>query len=302
MSTALADVGIDTPILNMQSVVKSFAEKSVLNQLNFSLKHGQVVGLLGRNGAGKSTLIECALGLRNIQAGEISVFGEDPQALSPATRGRIGYVPQKTDLFGWMTAPQMLGFFKAFYPRWNEDKANALLSRWSISQTTLIDKLSGGEKQRLAIIRALAHEPDLLILDEPVSSLDPAGRRDFLRELVDTVIDRSATILFSTHILTDLQRVAVNAAFLHDGRILLQDELDNIAESAVMLTGSHEALMPLAEYLVTPIPHAQIKSDPLNLRLVAQIHPQVVPQILAENPIIAIEHLSLEDFFIEATK
>jgi ABC-2 type transport system ATP-binding protein len=302
MNTALADAGIDTPILNMQSVVKSFAEKSVLNQLNFSLKHGQVVGLLGRNGAGKSTLIECALGLRNIQAGEISIFGEDPQALSAITRGRIGYVPQQTDLFGWMTAPQMLGFFKAFYPRWNEDKANALLSRWSISPITLIDNLSGGEKQRLAIIRALAHEPDLLILDEPVSSLDPAGRRDFLRELVDTVIDRSVTILFSTHILTDLQRVAVNAAFLNDGKILLQDELDTIAESAVMLRGKREALMPLAQYFVTPMPHTQTKSAEENLHLAAQLPPQKMAQTVAENPTIAIEHLSLEDFFIEATK
>jgi ABC-2 type transport system ATP-binding protein len=100
--------------------------------------------------------------------------------------------------------------------------------------------LSGGQQQRLSIIRALAHEPDLLVLDEPVSSLDPAGRREFLRELVDQVLDRGTTVVLSTHILSDLERVAFNVAFLRDGRITVQAPLDELLDTTRQVTGTRE--------------------------------------------------------------
>ncbi len=159
---------MNAPLLQMQSVYKHFPGKYALDGLDFSVSGGQVLGLLGRNGAGKTTLLECALGLREIDRGQIELYGESPRALSETSRARIGYVPQQTDLFEWLTPPQMLAFFKAFYVRWNDAKVSALLERWSIPVHLMIGKLSGGEKQRLAIIRALAHDPELLILDEPV--------------------------------------------------------------------------------------------------------------------------------------
>lgn len=221
--------------IQMRGVARRFGSKTVLDGLDWEVGPGQVIGLLGRNGAGKSTLMECLLGLREIDGGSIVLFGESPAALSDATRARIGYVPQKSDLFDWMTPLQMLDYFKALYPRWNDAKVEGLLGRWGIDlamRNKPIRRLSGGEQQRLSIIRALAHDPELLVLDEPVSALDPAGRRDFLTELIDGVIERGTTVVFSTHILTDLERVALDVAFLKDGRIVLEGDLDDLLDGA----------------------------------------------------------------------
>ncbi len=222
-------------IIEVSSIVKRFDSRAVLDGLNWQIMPGQVVGLLGRNGAGKSTLLECLLGLRETDSGSVTIFGEDVANLSEAARARIGYVPQQSDLFEWLTPRQMLDYFKALYPRWNDAKVALLLARWgfdALKCATPISRLSGGEKQRLSIIRALAHDPDLLILDEPVAALDPVGRRDFLRELIDGVIERDTTVVFSTHILSDLERVALDVAFLKNGKIALQGPLDELLESA----------------------------------------------------------------------
>jgi ABC-2 type transport system ATP-binding protein len=221
------------PIVRLSSVSKRFGDHAVLDGLDWQISPGQVVGLLGRNGAGKSTLLECLLGLRELDGGSATLFGEDVANLSDATRARIGYVPQKNELFEWLTPLQMLDYFKALYPRWNDAKVAELLARWGFDERLRrqqIRHLSGGEQQRLAIIRALAHEPDLLILDEPVSALDPLGRRDFLRELVEQVIGRGTTVVFSTHILSDLERVAFDVAFLGEGRIVRQGQVDELVE------------------------------------------------------------------------
>jgi ABC-2 type transport system ATP-binding protein len=218
----------------LSSVSKHFGASQVLDRLDWQIAPGQVIGLLGRNGAGKSTLLECMLGLRETDGGSVSLFGEDVARCRNGARAGIGYVPQKSDLFDWLTPVQMLDYFQAMYPRWNAAKVEGLLSRWGFDakRTSPIKKLSGGEQQRLSIIRALAHDPDLLVLDEPVSALDPVGRRDFLRELVDQVIERGTTVVFSTHILSDLERVAFDLAFLKDGRIALQGQTDALLEGA----------------------------------------------------------------------
>jgi ABC-2 type transport system ATP-binding protein len=215
----------------------AYGAKSVLQYLDWQPPAGQVVGLLGRNGAGKTSLLEALLGLREGQGGSVHLFGETGPVLSDATRARIGYVPQQSNLFEWMTPGELLDYFRSFYPRWNQAKVDGLLSRWDIDRRQPIAKLSGGQQQRLSIVRALAHEPDLLVLDEPVSSLDPAGRRDFLQELVAQVIGHGTTVVFSTHILSDLERVAFNVAFLGGGRIVLQAPLDELMDEARSITG-----------------------------------------------------------------
>jgi len=215
-----------------------YGKQTVLDGLDWSLRPGQVVGLLGRNGSGKTTLLESLLGLRDTAAGTVHLFDQPVATLDDALRARIGYVPQQSDLFDWLTPAQMLGYFKSFYSRWNDAKVDGLLSKWGIDRDKLIAKLSGGQQQRLAIVRALAHEPDLLVLDEPVASLDPAGRRDFLRELVDQVLNRGTTVVFSTHILSDLERVAFNVAFLDGGRITVQAPLDELLETTRRVSGT----------------------------------------------------------------
>jgi ABC-2 type transport system ATP-binding protein len=226
-----------SPCLALQGLAVSFGAQRVLDGLDWALPAGRVVGLLGRNGAGKTTLIETLLGLREPVAGHAQVFGQPSLVLDDAARARIGYVPQRSDLFDWMTPGQLLAYFRSFYPRWNAAKVDGLMSRWDIARDKTIRKLSHGQQQRLSIIRALAHDPDLLVLDEPVASLDPAARRDFLGELVEQVIDQRTTIVFSTHILSDLERVALDVAFLSGGRIALHAPLDELLESSVRLGG-----------------------------------------------------------------
>ncbi len=228
------------PTADMRGLNLAYGKKPVLKGLDWQLHPGQVIGLLGRNGAGKTTLLEAMLGLRDLQGGSVELFGESGPQLSDATRARIGYVPQRSDLFEGFTANELLAYFRSFYPRWNTGKADGLLSRWDIARDQPIARLSGGQQQRLSIIRALAHEPDLLVLDEPVSSLDPAGRREFLRELVDQVLDRGTTVVLSTHILSDLERVAFNVAFLRDGRIAVQAPLDELLDTTRQVTGTRE--------------------------------------------------------------
>ena len=228
------------PTADLRGLNLAYGKKPVLKGLDWQLHPGQVIGLLGRNGAGKTTLLEAMLGLRDLQGGTVELFGESGPQLSDATRARIGYVPQRSDLFEGFTANELLAYFRSFYPRWNTSKVDGLLSRWDIARDQPIARLSGGQQQRLSIIRALAHEPDLLVLDEPVSSLDPAGRREFLRELVDQVLDRGTTVVLSTHILSDLERVAFNVAFLRDGRIALQAPLDELLDTTRQVTGTRE--------------------------------------------------------------
>ncbi|MCV2370444.1 ABC transporter ATP-binding protein [Roseateles oligotrophus] len=229
----------------MQGLSLSYGQQKVLSDLDWQLLPGQVVGLLGRNGAGKTSLLETLLGLREPQTGRVQVFGQTAAELDDAGRARVGYVPQQSDLFEGFTPAQLLRYFRSFYPRWNEAKVEGLMSRWDIARDKPIAKLSGGQQQRLSIIRALAHEPDLLVLDEPVASLDPAGRRDFLRELVDQVLDRGTTVVFSTHILSDLERVAFNVAFLKQGRIVLQAPLDELLDEVRVLSGPSAELQAL---------------------------------------------------------
>ena len=242
-----ADAGPTTaPRVEIEGLSLAYGRQPVLQGLQWQLHAGQVVGLLGRNGAGKTTLLEAMLGLRDTSAGSVRLFSQPAAKLDDAARARIGYVPQQSDLFEELRADELLSYFRSFYPRWNDAKVQGLLQRWAVPRDIPIGRMSGGQQQRLSLIRALAHEPELLVLDEPVANLDPLARRDFLRELVERVLDRGTTVVFSTHILSDLERVAFNVAFLREGRIALQSPLDELLEETRLLVGPDALLAMLS--------------------------------------------------------
>lgn len=286
------------PIVALKGISKSFGTQPILQGLDWNVEAGRVVGLLGRNGAGKSTLIECMLGLRETAAGSALLFGENvARGLSEQARAGIGYVPQKSDLFDWLTPVQLLAYFRAQYPRWNEAKVNGLLERWlpASARNKAITQLSGGEKQRLSIIRALAHDPSLLVLDEPVASLDPVGRRDFLRELIEGVIERGTTVIFSTHILSDLERVAIDLAFLKDGRIALESPLDELLGSARRIVGAASELAAL--HVAGEISREQDPGGTMSI--VARLSDAEAAALGSK---VRVENIGLEDLFVEVTK
>lgn len=284
--------------LSIQGLTKRYDGMAVLDDLDLELTQGAVLGLLGRNGSGKTTLMECALGLRSTNRGTVQVMGANPLDLPDEIRAKVGYVPQSGELFEWLTPRQMLNYFASFYSTWNSSKVEGLLSRWQIDSEKVIGKLSVGQKQRLSIIRALAPEPSLLVLDEPVAALDPAARRDFLRELVDSV-QRGTTILFSTHILTDLERIALDVAVLRQGKIALHLSLDELSESIRKVSGPSIAISIMPKEAV--LKQSSTENGSVTAILRVNDDQQRMLDGLASRGV-QTEPLSLEDIFVELTQ
>ncbi|MCK4981029.1 MAG: ABC transporter ATP-binding protein, partial [Candidatus Delongbacteria bacterium] len=156
---------------------------------------------------------------------------EDSWDLSGEVKHRIGYVPQVFNMMDmWMKVSSLFDYVSMFYKKWNSEKVNLLMKKWNIDPSATFRKLSEGEKQKVAIILAMGHEPDLYIFDEPVASLDPVARRDFIKELVELNLESGSTMLFSTHITSDLERIAADVALLKDNEIHYVGDLSALKE------------------------------------------------------------------------
>ncbi len=227
---------ITKTIIKINSLNKSYKKEQVLKELNWQVNQGDIVGLLGKNGAGKSTLLKSLLNIEEIDSGEITLFGEQHQQLTAQIKGRIGYVPQENDEISWLSISDLIKFRKQFYHQWSDEKVAELIERWDINTKKTIAELSPGQVQRVLIILALAPMPELIVFDEPAAALDPAARREFLKEIVSLASDENITIVFSTHIVSDLERVANKVAILEQGKICYFDDLDTTKENVVQLT------------------------------------------------------------------
>jgi ABC-2 type transport system ATP-binding protein len=215
--------------LSAQQVCLRYDEALVLNNLSLDLPAGAVVGLVGRNGAGKSSLLRCFLGLSVPQSGSLTVLGDSAKQLTDGVRERLGYVPQQADLVDWMSVWQHIEYIGSFYSQWQLGRAQSLCERLELPMHPKVKNLSVGDKQKLAIVLALAHDPELLLMDEPVASLDPMMRRAFMQVLFDT--QKLRTVLISSHLLSDLERVVSHVAFMRNGRIQLMGGWDELAEN-----------------------------------------------------------------------
>jgi len=219
-----------TNAISIQSVVKRFGPKTVLDGVDLEIPAGTVVGLLGTNGSGKTTLLKCLVGLLRPQSGKCEILGEPSWDLSPDAKARIGYVPQVISLFPWMTVFDLVRYTASFYTNWNETLCNRLIGELGLPMLDRVGTLSVGQLQKLAILTAISHEPDVLILDEPAASLDPMARRQFLQLIIDLAEPAKRTVLFSTHITSDLERVADRVAVLKDGRVAYFGLLEELKE------------------------------------------------------------------------
>ncbi|MCR4337536.1 MAG: ABC transporter ATP-binding protein [Candidatus Omnitrophica bacterium] len=215
-------------IIDVKNVTKCFGSKKVLDDLSFQVGQGSVFGLLGKNGSGKTTLIKSILGLVRPQHGNITTLGDDPWCFQESTKEKIGYVPQMDSLYPWLRIKEMVEYTASFYSRWNSNLVNELIEDWGLNPQDRIGTLSVGESQKVSIILSLGHEPELLVFDEPVASLDPFARRQFLKTLIEIITRRPCTIFFSTHITSDLERITDHVALLHQGKIMFCGELDEL--------------------------------------------------------------------------
>jgi ABC-2 type transport system ATP-binding protein len=214
---------------------KKFGAKQVIDDLSFEVSPGDVIGVLGKNGAGKTTLLELMLGFTPPTAGGVRIFGHSSVALPGDVKVRVGFVPQQDELLEQLSVADQLRVIASFYPRWDSNLIERLCNEWGVDARARIKNMSVGERQKLSILLAFGHRPDLLVLDEPVASLDPMARRQFLEQLVDASAGGDRAIVFSSHIVSDIERLANRIWILKDGRLDWQGDLDSLKESILRL-------------------------------------------------------------------
>jgi len=217
--------------VDITGLSRKFGPKLALNQVSLQVRRGRVFGLVGANGAGKTTLIKHVLGRLKAESGLVRVFGFDPVADPVAVLSRVGYLSENRDLPAWMRVDELLRYTAAFYPKWDIAYAEELREQFGLDPRAKIKTLSRGEHAKAGLLIALAYRPELLLLDEPSSGLDPVVRRDILEAIIRTVADEGRTVFFSSHLLEEVERVADDLAMMFNGKVVLAGALDDVKES-----------------------------------------------------------------------
>ncbi|MAG92422.1 MAG: ABC transporter [Planctomycetaceae bacterium] len=284
--------------LQTTGLTKYFGEQCVVDTLNLKVPTGSVYGFLGRNGAGKSTTIKMLTGLLHPDRGSAHVLGEDAESISPQTRARIAYIAEGHPLYGYMTVAQMTAFTRSFYATWNQDLLEQILDHFELPQKARIRRLSNGQRAQVSLALAVATDPELLILDDPTLGLDTVVRRDFLESLIQIIQRKGRTIFFSSHILSEVERVGI----LVDGVLRVDCPTDHFKQSVrkVVLTGADPAKSQFAE--CPGLVSRRVVGEQLELVIAGygESH-QKLAEAAAPRSIDVLE-LNLEDAFIEYTR
>lgn len=231
-------------ILNIKNLAKSFGRKKVLENFNMTLQKGKVHGLIGKNGEGKTTLARMIMGIIPSSEGEIFYKDQKIEFKHTLYKKEIGYIPEDSFFYSWMTIKDLLDFNSSFYPKWNSKKANEFLEKFSLDKKQRIRTLSRGMKLKLGLIVALVSEPELLILDDPTSGIDVPTRQDFLRGIIRELSEAGTTILFSTHLIHELERIVDHLSILQDGHLILDEDYQKIKNAAKRVRITFEDSVP----------------------------------------------------------
>ena len=232
-------------ILSVRDVVKRFGRREALAGVSFELLAGTTTVLLGSNGAGKSTLMRCVLGSLAPERGAIAVVGRDPLRDSTFVRRAIGYVPDEPDVYGWMTARELMRFLREHYPTWSDERAERLLERLDVPLETRFDAMSRGEAAKAMLAAALAPAPRLIVLDEPFARLAPPVRDEVLRVFVEEAPFEGGAALVATHDLEVAARIADRVLVLDQGKLRADVELDDLLAARDGATNLPDALKAL---------------------------------------------------------
>ncbi|QDV27587.1 ABC transporter ATP-binding protein [Aureliella helgolandensis] len=223
-------------VVRVQNLSRRFGKTLALDDLSLNLQPGLVYGLLGVNGAGKTTLIKHLLGLLRAQQGEVRVFGLDPVREPVKVLQRIGYLSEERDLPEWMRIDELLRYTRAFHPSWDKAYEQELLQLFRLDPSKKVKSLSKGMRAQAGLITAVAHRPELLVLDEPSTGLDAVVRKDILNALVRTVANEGRTAIFSSHLLDEVELMSDFVIIVNHGRLVLTGPLADIKASHRALT------------------------------------------------------------------
>lgn len=279
--------------IHVENVHKSFAGRAVLAGLDLTVEQGRIFALLGRNGAGKSTLVSLLMGLQKRDAGSIAVLGRDPQDQPLQVREAVGYLAEDQQMFGWMTVPDILTFMAPLYPTWDRDLATRLARRFELPTTTRIRDLSKGHNIRLGLVLALAHRPRLVILDDPALGLDPIIRKDFNRDLIAHLQGEGTTVLYSSHLLYEVEPIADTVAILDRGRIVRHAATDDLRADVKQLVLADDDFAAHAAALDT----LDVRCVPGKVAAIVSRAPAAIERLAAEGVACRVIDLNLDDIF-----
>jgi ABC-2 type transport system ATP-binding protein len=273
-----------TAALQARGLGKSFGRRAALSDCTLDIPAGRVVGLVGPNGAGKTTLLNLAVGMLTPTSGTIEVLGERPAA-GPAQLARVGFVAQDAPTYPGLSIDDHLRLGARLNPGWDDALARSRIERLGLDLTQRARKLSGGQRAQLALTLGVAKRPELLILDEPVASLDPLARREFLQDLMEAVAEHELSVVLSSHLVSDLERVCDYLIVLVASRVQLAGDLDTLLATHHRLTGPRRdpATLPAGQHVVS-VSHTE-RQTTLLVRTDAPIH----------DPAWTVGQLSLED-------
>ena len=217
-------------IVDITDLKKSFGQMDALQGLTLSLPRGSIIGLVGRNGAGKTTLMRHISGLMLPTSGRVVTLGRSAADLGASELSRIGALDQNPKLLGWLTVRQHLAYISNYYRAWDHDFERRLLTQFELSDQVRVESLSGGDRQKLALILTLCHRPELLLLDEPMTGLDPVVRERVLECLLELARENASTVVISTHVLHDIEKIVDWIVCLDRGRLVIDGAADEIQE------------------------------------------------------------------------
>ena len=230
--------------IETEHLSRRFGKLLTVDAIDLKVERGSIFGLLGVNGAGKTTLIKMLMGHLRPTAGKFTILGRSLKQELVEIRKRVGYVSEDRYLYDWMTVAESLRFTRAFYENWDEQKAAALIERFDLTLNQRVKQLSRGNRARLSLVLALSYNPELILLDEPTSGLDPIVRRDFIENIISEIASRERTVLFSSHIVEEIERIADHVGIIHEGRLIVSSEIDALKSSLKRIRFATNASRP----------------------------------------------------------
>ena len=272
--------------------------KPALDGLSLQVEAGEVVGLLGRNGAGKTTLLHSLLGLLEPGSGSVSMFGLDPRRQPLDVKRRLGHVSEHDLLPPGRRVDELLAFHADLFPDWDRALCDDLAERFGLDRRARIRELSKGNVRAVSLVCAMAHRPELLLLDEPAGGLDPAARREVLQAAIELLVETGTTVLFSSHYMHDVERLAQRVVMLDDGRVLLDRDVDDLREGCAVAVLPAD-LGPRIEAMPSCL-RVRPRGDVVHVALEAA--PDEAQALLGEHlelSDVRCNSLNLEDLFVE---